>query len=175
MENSTADLMRWSSRQRAKTDKVTFRLLMCVRSTDRSVCAETWVPSAGNPYIYMYTHVCECILHIYIHMCQPSKTHYLSSGFFCCDEILWLKAIWEGKGLFCPSSWKGLQGRNGAGGRKCCRKLWRSATYLLALHGLLSLLSYSTQDWQPRCGTTHSEPDPLSSVINQENASQVCQ
>ena len=33
---------------------------------------------------------------------------------------------------------------------------WRSAAYCLAPHGLLSLLSYRTQDHQPRDGTTHS-------------------
>jgi hypothetical protein len=37
------------------------------------------------------------------------------------------------------------------------------AAYWLALHGLLSLLSYRTQDHQPRDGTTHSGlgPPPL--------------
>jgi hypothetical protein len=32
---------------------------------------------------------------------------------------------------------------------------WRDVTYWLASPGLLSLLSYRTQDYQPRDGTTH--------------------
>lgn len=109
--------MKW---QTAKTDKVTFRLLVWVRSTDRSVCAETWVPSPGNPYIYVYIYICVHIyvcgcIHTYIHMCQYSKTHYLSSGFFCGDEILWLKATWEGTGLFCLSSWRDFRAGMGRG------------------------------------------------------------
>jgi hypothetical protein len=33
---------------------------------------------------------------------------------------------------------------------------WRAAAYLLAPHCLLSLLSYRTQDHQPRDGTIHN-------------------
>jgi hypothetical protein len=40
---------------------------------------------------------------------------------------------------------------------------WRGATYWLVPHGLLSLLSYRTQDHQPRGGTTHD------GAFNQEN------
>ena len=35
---------------------------------------------------------------------------------------------------------------------------WRDVTYWLASPGLLSLLSYRTQDYQPRDGTTHNGP-----------------
>lgn len=38
--------------------------------------------------------------------------------------------------------------------------------YWLALHGLLSLFSYSVQDHQPKDGTTHNELDPSTSIIN---------
>jgi hypothetical protein len=38
---------------------------------------------------------------------------------------------------------------------------WRDVTYWLASPGLLSLLSYRTQDYQPRDGTTHKGPFPL--------------
>jgi hypothetical protein len=41
---------------------------------------------------------------------------------------------------------------------------WRDVLYWLASPGLLSLLSYRTQDYQPRDGTTHkgtSPPTPL--------------
>jgi hypothetical protein len=38
---------------------------------------------------------------------------------------------------------------------------WRDALYWLASHGLLSLLSYRTQDYQPRDSPTHKGPSPL--------------
>jgi hypothetical protein len=37
---------------------------------------------------------------------------------------------------------------------------WRDVLYWLASPGLLSLLSYRTQDYQPRDDTTHSGPSP---------------
>jgi hypothetical protein len=38
---------------------------------------------------------------------------------------------------------------------------WRNVLYWLASPGLLSLLSYRTQDYQPRDGTTHKGPSHL--------------
>jgi hypothetical protein len=38
---------------------------------------------------------------------------------------------------------------------------WRDAPTWLASTGLLNLLSYRTQDYQPRDGTTHKGPFPL--------------
>jgi hypothetical protein len=38
---------------------------------------------------------------------------------------------------------------------------WREVLYWLASPGLLSLLSYRTQDYQPRDGTTHKRTSPL--------------
>jgi hypothetical protein len=38
---------------------------------------------------------------------------------------------------------------------------WRDVLYWLASPGLLSLLSYRTQDYQTRDGTTHKGPFPL--------------
>ena len=37
---------------------------------------------------------------------------------------------------------------------------WRDAAYWLAPYGFLSLLSYRTQDHQPRDGTTHNGLSP---------------
>jgi hypothetical protein len=44
-----------------------------------------------------------------------------------------------------------------AGTQELKLKSRRSATYWLAPHGLLSLLSYASQDYQPRSGTTHTD------------------
>lgn len=44
-----------------------------------------------------------------------------------------------------------------------------------ALHGLLILLSYATQDYLPRGGTKHSRLGPAILVIKQENALQTFQ
>jgi len=41
------------------------------------------------------------------------------------------------------------------------QRLWRDVTYWLASPGLLSLLSYGTQDYQPRSSTTHNGPSHL--------------
>jgi hypothetical protein len=38
---------------------------------------------------------------------------------------------------------------------------WRDVTYWLAFPGLLSLLFYRTQDYQPRDGPTDKRPFPL--------------
>jgi hypothetical protein len=43
---------------------------------------------------------------------------------------------------------------------------WRDVTYWLASPGLLSLLSYRTQDYQPRDGTTHNGLGPPSLIEN---------
>jgi hypothetical protein len=50
---------------------------------------------------------------------------------------------------------------------------WRNTAYRLAPHGLLSLLSYTIQDHQPRDGTPHSELSPLPLTTNQENDPEV--
>jgi hypothetical protein len=42
---------------------------------------------------------------------------------------------------------------------------WRDVPYWLASPGLLSLLSYRTQDYQPRDGPTHKGPSPPWTLI----------
>jgi hypothetical protein len=41
---------------------------------------------------------------------------------------------------------------------------WRDVPYWLASPGLLSLLSYRTQDYQPRDGPTHKSLSPLITI-----------
>jgi hypothetical protein len=45
--------------------------------------------------------------------------------------------------------------------KELMQRPWRDVLYWLASPGLLSLLSYRTQDYQPRDGTTHKGPFPL--------------
>ena len=49
---------------------------------------------------------------------------------------------------------------------------WGDAVYWLASHGLLSLLSYRTQDHQPWDGTVPRELGPPTSIIKEENVLQ---
>jgi hypothetical protein len=51
------------------------------------------------------------------------------------------------------------------------QKSWRDVPYWLAFPGFLSLLSYRTQDHQPRDSTSHKELSPL--ITNGENALQL--
>jgi hypothetical protein len=48
--------------------------------------------------------------------------------------------------------------RVGTWRQELMQKPWRNAPYWIASPGLLSWLSYRTQDYQPRDGTTHNEP-----------------
>ena len=57
--------------------------------------------------------------------------------------------------------------RAGTWRQELMQKPWRGAAYWLAYHGLLSLLSYRTQDNQPRDGTTHHKLVPPLSITNQ--------
>ena len=58
---------------------------------------------------------------------------------------------------------KGSQDRNSsrAGTWRKDAEAMEGAAYWLAPHGLLSLLSYRTQDHQPKDGTTHNGLGPL--------------
>jgi len=57
---------------------------------------------------------------------------------------------------------KGSQERNshraGTWRQELMQRPWRDIAYWLASPGLLNLLSYRTQDHQPRVGTTHNGP-----------------
>jgi hypothetical protein len=64
---------------------------------------------------------------------------------------------------------KGSQDRNshraGTWRQELMQSPWKGAAYWLASPGLLSLLFYRTQDYQPRDGTTHNGPSNPWSLI----------
>ena len=51
---------------------------------------------------------------------------------------------------------------------------WKNAAYWSANHGLLSLLSYTPEDRQPRDGITHNELGPLPSITNKKYTLRSC-
>jgi hypothetical protein len=57
----------------------------------------------------------------------------------------------------------GTKNRAGSWRQELMQKTWMGAAYWLASHGLLSLLSYGTQYYQPRGGNTHQGLSPLRS------------
>jgi hypothetical protein len=65
---------------------------------------------------------------------------------------------------------KGSQNRNshraGSWRQKLMQRPRKGAACWLASSGLLKLLSYRTQDYQPRDGTTHNGLGPLSLITN---------
>jgi hypothetical protein len=91
----------------------------------------------------------------------------------------WPKATWRRKGLinlqvtvyhggklkqeFKAGVWK----------QELKQRPWRNTAYWLDSHGLLSLLSYTTQAHLPTNGTTYSGLGSPTSMNNQQNASQM--
>jgi hypothetical protein len=86
---------------------------------------------------------------------------YLSQGFYSCTKHHDQEASWREKGLFSlyfphcvhhqRQSWRTQAGQEAGADAKPRRDV----SYWLASPGLLSLLSYRTQDYQARDGTTH--------------------
>jgi len=78
------------------------------------------------------------------------------------------EASWGGKGLFSLHFHIAVHHQRKPGlelkqvrEQELMQRPWRDVTYWLASSGLLSLLSYRTQEYQSRDGTTHSGLGPL--------------
>jgi hypothetical protein len=92
----------------------------------------------------------------------------LSWHFYCCQKTSWPKSKFRRKGLIlfilpysCSSKevWTGAQAGQEPGGRGWCRGHGE-----VLFTGLLSLLSYRTQNHQYRDGTNHFGLDPPTST-----------
>ena len=85
-------------------------------------------------------------------------TWFLSQGFYSCTKHHDQEASWGGKGLFSLHFRTGTQAGQEAGADA---EAMEGCSLLACLPGLLSLLSYRTQDYQPRDGPTHKGTSPL--------------
>jgi hypothetical protein len=89
----------------------------------------------------------------------------LSQGFYSCTKHHDQEASWGGKGLFSLHFHTAVHHQRKSGlelkqvrKQEMMQRPWRDVTYWFASPGLLSLLPYTTQDYQPRDGTTHNGP-----------------
>jgi hypothetical protein len=94
-----------------------------------------------------------------------SDTYCLSQGFYPWTKHHEQEASWGGKGLFSLHFHTAVDHQRKSGlelkqvrKQELMQRPWRDVTYWLASPGLLSWLSYKTQDYQPRDGTTHKGP-----------------
>ena len=117
------------------------------------------------PYIYIYFFLLLFTLFFYtIHTFYPLSY----SKFLFLHKHHDQETSWGGKNLFSlhfhtAVHHNGSQDRNSSrsGSRSLSRGHGGMFLYWLASPGLLSLLSYRTQVYQPRDGPTHKQPFPL--------------
>jgi hypothetical protein len=96
------------------------------------------------------------------------KTACLSQGFYSWTKHHDQEPRWGGKGLFSLHFHIAVHHQRKSGlqlkqvrKQELMQRPWRDVTYWLASLGLLTLLSYRTQDHQSRDGTSHKGPSPL--------------
>jgi hypothetical protein len=94
--------------------------------------------------------------------------HCLSQSFYSCTKHHDQEASWGGKDLFSLYFHIAVHHQRKSGlelkqvrEQELMQRPWRDVTYWLASPGLLSFLSYRTQDYQPRDCTTHNGSSPL--------------
>jgi hypothetical protein len=109
------------------------------------------------------------IMVILVIFCQSlSMGGCLSQGFYSFTKQHDQEASWEGKDLFILDIHTAIPHQRKSGlefkklrKQELMQRPWRDITYWLAFPGFLSLLSFRTQDYQPRDGTTHNGPSHL--------------
>jgi hypothetical protein len=92
----------------------------------------------------------------------------LSEGFYSCTNIMTKKQVGEERVYSAYIFHIAVDHQRKSGlelkqvrKQELMQRPWRDVPYWLASPGLLSLLSYRTQDCQPRDGSTHKGPSPL--------------
>ena len=92
----------------------------------------------------------------------------LSQGFYFCTNILTKKQVGEETVYSAYTFHIAVDHQRKSGlelkqvrKQEPMQRPWRDVLYWLASPDLLSLLSYKTQDYQPRDGPTHKGPFPL--------------
>jgi hypothetical protein len=110
-------------------------------------------------------------------VCRLSQTSWRKSGVLIgvsipAQNIMTKKQIGEERVYSADTSHIAVHHRRKSGlelkqvrKQELMQRPWWDITYWLASPGLLSLLSYRTQDYQPRDGTTHKGPSHSWSVI----------
>jgi hypothetical protein len=92
----------------------------------------------------------------------------LSQGFYSCTNIMTKKQVGEERVYSSYTFHIAVDHQRISGlelkqvrKQELMQRPWRDATYWLTFPGLLSLLSYRTQNYQPKDGITHKGPSPL--------------
>ena len=118
------------------------------------------------PLLLKIASMVSCIYH---YLCRfesrSNDTTCLSQGFYSCTIHHDQDASWGGKGLFSLHFHTAVHHQRKSGlelkqvrKQELMQRAWRDVLYWLASPGLLSFLSYRTQDYQSRDGPTHNEP-----------------
>jgi hypothetical protein len=101
-------------------------------------------------------------------VCLPMS----KSGFLFLNKHHDQAVTWGGKGLFSLHFHTAVHHQRKSGlelkqvrKQELMQRPWRDVTYWFASPGLLSLLSYRTEDYQPRDGTSHNGPSHPWSLI----------
>jgi len=120
-------------------------------------------------YIYIYAHICTYIA-VLVRVSIPAQNIMTKKQYG--EEIVY--SAYTSTLLFIT---KGSQDWNshraGTWRQELMQRPWWGAAYWIASPDLLNLLSYRTQNYQPRDGTTHNAPPPEPLITNWENGSQL--
>jgi hypothetical protein len=110
---------------------------------------------------------CVCFSKTSFHLCAC-----LSQGFYSCTNITTKKQVREERVYSAYTFHIAVDHQRKSGlelkqvrKQELMQRPWRDVTYWLASPGLLSLLSYKTQDYQPRDGPTHKRPSTWSLIV----------
>jgi hypothetical protein len=126
--------------------------------------------AADGAHLRMLIHSTQAPEQSQMGMCQPLASPpvamCLSQGFYSCTNMtkkqVGEERVYSAYTPYCCLSPKEVRTGTQAGQKAGAdAEAMEGCSYWLASPGLLSLLSYRTQDYQPRDGPTHKGPFPL--------------